>query len=60
MLIQVLNDMADESRGGQDQSLLPHFADEAKDRLERQLKRAVAYDALTPQEKLDLARRLYG
>jgi hypothetical protein len=43
----------------QDQSLLPHFADQAREKLEAQLRQAVAYDALSPDEKLELARILY-
>jgi hypothetical protein len=56
LLGQVLQDKAGQD---QDQTLLPHFADEAKEEMQRQLDRARAYDALSPAAKLDLAQELY-
>lgn len=59
LYVQAVIDQAEAERGQQDERLAPHLADEARTKLERQLQEALAYDKLTPDQKLELARRLY-
>jgi hypothetical protein len=51
---------AENPKGDQDHSLAPHLIDEAKAQFDRALKVALAYDKMTPDQKLIMARRLYG
>ena len=63
LYIQAIIDQADADnpdKGKHDHSLAPHLADEARAAVERALQEALAFDKMTPDQKLEMARRLYG
>ncbi len=62
LYLQAIIDQADAEnpKGDQDHQLAPHLIDEAKANIERAVKEALAYDKMTPEQKLYMAQRLYG
>lgn len=57
LYVQAIIDQA-EAENPHDHSLLPHFAEEAREKAERSVAIALAYDSMTIEQKLEMAKRL--